>query len=143
MGTMKWQPPWWNEQHASAWERVREAMRRDWEQTKHDVHAPGGHELNQKLGDTVKQATGKEPIPADDRANPPKVVGELGWDEVEVPTEYGFAARDRFAGTYAGWTTDLERTLQREWESGGPATGRPWGSVRDHVKRGYEYPHTR
>src|SRR5581483_8090792 len=56
MGTMKWQPAWWNDGHASAWERVKEAMRRDWEQTKHDLHLKGGHELNQGVKDTVKQA---------------------------------------------------------------------------------------
>ena len=50
MATMKWQPAWWNDNHASAWDRVKEAMRRDWEQTKHDLHIKGGHELNQDIG---------------------------------------------------------------------------------------------
>ena len=48
MGTMKWQPAWWNEGHASAWDRVKEAMRRDWEQTKQDMKMKGGHELNSR-----------------------------------------------------------------------------------------------
>jgi hypothetical protein len=140
MGTMRWQPPWWNEHHASAWERVKEAMRRDWEQTKHDLHVRGGHELNQGLSDTVKQVAGKEGLPPIDEANPPKVIGQLPWDEVELPLEYGFAARDRFGATYDGWSPELEQRLRIEWESAGPATGRPWLNVRSHVRRGYEYP---
>jgi len=139
MGTMRWQPPWWNEQHASAWDRVKEAMRRDWEQTKQDVHAKGGHELNQQVGDTVKQAAGKEAIPPIDRANPPKVIGDAKWDEVELPMEYGFAARAKYGTTYNDWSPELEQTLRSEWDSGRAATGRDWRDVRDHVRRGFEY----
>jgi hypothetical protein len=52
------------------------ALRRDWEQTKKDLHL-GGRELNQSLKDTVKQMIGKQRIPAYDRANPPKLIGNL------------------------------------------------------------------
>ena len=68
----------------TSWDRVKEAFRRDWEQTKHDLHMSGGHELNQTLSDTLKQATNKEPIPADDKPNRPKVIG--GWTDAEAPT---------------------------------------------------------
>jgi hypothetical protein len=40
-----------------------EALKRDWEQTKHDFNKKAGEELNQDVGDTVGQATGKKPIP--------------------------------------------------------------------------------
>ena len=80
MGTMRWQPPWWNDEHASAWDRIKESVRRDWEQTMHDLSIHGGHELNQQIGDTLKQAAGKEAIPQDDRPNTPKVIGS--WDEI-------------------------------------------------------------
>lgn len=57
------QPSWWTEErHGSAWGRVKEAMKRDWEQTKHDLRM-GGRELDQDVDDTVKQAAGKEAIP--------------------------------------------------------------------------------
>ena len=135
MGTMRWQPSWWNEHHASAWERVKEAMRRDWEQTRHDVSMKGGHELNQGIGDTVKQATGSERIPSDDRPNPPKVVGD--WNDVELPLEYGFAAREQY-DQYSAWSSELEGTLRTEWETGRAKTGRDWRDVREHVKRGFE-----
>ena len=58
MGTKpsKWHPTWWREEtHGTAWKLVRESMRRDWEQTKHDLGL-GGHELRQSVGDTLKQA---------------------------------------------------------------------------------------
>ena len=56
----KWRPSWWSDEvHGSAWERAQEAMRRDWAQTKHDLHL-GGHEMNQSLTDTLKQAAGQE-----------------------------------------------------------------------------------
>ena len=50
MGTMIWQPAWWKEEHAGAWDRVKEAMRRDWEQTRHDLHVKGGHERRARCG---------------------------------------------------------------------------------------------
>jgi hypothetical protein len=44
--------------------KVKEALKRDLEQTKHDLNHKKGQELNQDAGDTLKQAAGKEPIPA-------------------------------------------------------------------------------
>ncbi|MDO9017846.1 MAG: hypothetical protein Q8S73_03550 [Deltaproteobacteria bacterium] len=56
-------PQWWNDNHTSTWDRVKEALRRDWEQTKNDFSSESGADLNQDVGDTVKQATGAEPLP--------------------------------------------------------------------------------
>ena len=61
--TSTWQPSWWNDSHGSAWDRIKEALKRDWEQTKQDLSLPHGHELNQSVTDTIKQAAGSEPIP--------------------------------------------------------------------------------
>ena len=58
-------PRWWREDHTSAWGRIKEAMRRDWEQTKHDFNKKAGAELNQDAGDTLKQMAGKEPVGGD------------------------------------------------------------------------------
>jgi hypothetical protein len=45
---------WWNKQNDSSWERVKEAFKRDWDQTKHDMG--GRHpDTHQNLSDTVKQ----------------------------------------------------------------------------------------
>jgi hypothetical protein len=138
MGTMKWQPAWFTDQHATAWDRVREAMRRDWEQTKQDLKMKGGHELNQGVGDTVKQAAGKEAIPSINNANPPKIIGD--WNDIELPTEYGYAARSHYKN-HTAWTNELEDTLKSEWGTARDVTGRPWDDVRDHVRRGFEAKH--
>jgi hypothetical protein len=121
-----------------AWDRVKEAFRRDWEQTWHDLSIHGGHELNQEVRDTVKQIAGKEPIPGGDRPNPPRVLGE--WIDVELPMEYGFGARAHYR-EYAAWTPELEKKLQSEWEQGRSKTGHGWAEVREHVRRGFEAKH--
>ncbi len=56
-------PAWWNDQHTSDWDRVKAALRRDWEQTKADFSVDGAVDLNQNVVDTVKQAAGKAPVP--------------------------------------------------------------------------------
>lgn len=140
MATMKDQPAWWNEGHASAWDRVKEAMRRDWEQTKQDLHIKGGHELNQGVNDTVKQASGKETIPSNDRPNPPKVIGDASeWNDVELPHQYGFAAKEKYGSSHTAWTRDLEDTLKTDWEKTKSATARGWDDVKGSVRRGYEF----
>ena len=90
-----WHPTWYRPEHATNWDRVKEALRRDWQQTRHDDLHVGGHELNQQATDTVKQATGKETIPSINDANPPKVIGALTgeWEAVETPTGIWVFAR--------------------------------------------------
>ncbi len=56
-------PQWWTDKHTSTWDRVKEALRRDWEQTKSDFSATDAADLNQEVGDTLKQAAGAAPIP--------------------------------------------------------------------------------
>ncbi len=55
-------PQWWTDKHTSTWDRVKAALRRDWEQTKADFSSDRP-DLNQDIGDTVKQSVGKQPIP--------------------------------------------------------------------------------
>jgi hypothetical protein len=56
-------PQWWTDQHTSTWDRVKEALRRDWEQTRADFSADDAVDLNQNAADTVKQAVGAQPVP--------------------------------------------------------------------------------
>jgi hypothetical protein len=123
-------PSWWTLQDSSSWDRVREALHRDWDQTKHDLHA-GGHELNQKLSDTVEQAAGTKPMPPIDKANPPKVIGQ--WEDAETAIGYGYAARDHFGDQHPEWNDDLERRLAADWN-----TERPWSEIVRYVRHGYE-----
>ncbi len=58
-------------QHEGQDSKVKEALKNDWEQTKSDL--PGGKkgtDLHQDVPDTVKQATGKEPLPPEGAQTP-------------------------------------------------------------------------
>ena len=136
--TTHWQPSWWkNEVHGDAFGRVKEALRRDWEQTKKDLHVKSGHELNQGVENTVQQALGNEGIPREDRPNPPVVIGS--WDDAELPVGYGHAARKQYGAEHPKWSEHLDSKLQSEWESGTAVSRREWGEVRPWVRHGYEY----
>lgn len=51
--------------------KVKEALKRDLEQTKHDLTGGRkGEDLDQDVPETIKQATGKEPIPPRHVPNP-------------------------------------------------------------------------
>jgi hypothetical protein len=131
-----WRPSWWSEEvHGSAWERVREAMRRDWSQTKHDLHV-GGHEMNQEMGDTLGQAAGKQHLPSINQANPPRVIGV--WGDAETPYRYGYAARQQFGATHPAWSPELEARLKNDWMEAEDQATRDWESARRFVRRGYE-----
>jgi hypothetical protein len=135
-----WRPSWWNEEvHGSAWNRVKEAMERDWTQTKHELGV-GGHELNQTAADTAKQASGSEPIPPLEQANPPKVIGD--WSEAEIPYGYGHAARRQFGSQHPQWTPELEDQLRRGWGASQTHAPIDWNAAKPLVRRGYDYDET-
>ncbi len=46
-----------------------DALERDWEQTKSDLPGLEGEDLDQDVDDTLKQATGREPVPPPDQPN--------------------------------------------------------------------------
>ena len=68
--TDKNKPTWWTPTHASAWDLMKGAMRRDWEQTKVDFGG-AGKDLNQDASDTLRQASGEAPVPSSWVANAP------------------------------------------------------------------------
>jgi len=132
-----WRPSWWsNEVHGSAWDRAKEALRRDWSQTKHDLHV-GGHEMNQDVSDTLNQAAGKKHLPDINEANPPRVIGE--WTDAEVPYRYGHAAQLYFGARYPTWSPELEAKLKTEWITAEDAASHEWEAARRFVRRGYEF----
>ena len=51
-------------------DNTKDALDRDWEQTKSDLPGLDGKDLDQDVDDTVKQAAGKEPIPSESTPNP-------------------------------------------------------------------------
>jgi hypothetical protein len=122
-------PSWWTPDHASAWERVKEAFRRDWEQTKHDL---GGAEpdLVQDVDDTVKQAVGKQPIPPQNRPN---------FEDHEPAYRFGYGARRQYGNTYREWNDDLASRLQSDWKATNPDPDEDWQQYQSAVRRGWEY----
>ncbi|HEX3772360.1 MAG TPA: hypothetical protein VHV30_15895 [Polyangiaceae bacterium] len=129
---MNSKPEWYTPADATAWERVKDAVRRDWSQTKHDLHV-GGHELNQNLNDTVAQVRGAEAIPRVDAPNPPRVVDR--WEDAEVAIDFGYACRTHYGDKYPAWSRELETKLKHDWKG-----ERPWDSVQLYVRHGYEIP---
>jgi hypothetical protein len=124
-------PKWWNEEHEGTWSRVKAAMKRDWEQTKADVSSKG-HDLDQDVGDTVKQAMGKEPIPPMNRPN--KDADD--WDTAEEGVRYGVGARSQYGADHTDWDDRLEGKLKEEWRD--MKSGRTWDEVRSSVRRGWD-----
>jgi hypothetical protein len=128
-----WHAGYYDEQkHGAAWDRIKEAMHRDWEQTKADFSKTKGQELDQDVDDTVKQAIGKEPIPPEGVPNP-----DDDFSKNEVPIEYGYVARMQYGDRYSDWNDDLERQLDSEWDAN--KTGRQFKEVKPYIRRGYEY----
>ena len=129
-------PMWWSRAHLSGWERVKEAVRRDWQQTKHDLYLKGGHELNQTLRDTVRQAIGRESIPSNDRPNPPRTMGE--WEDIERAIRFGYSARGHYGPLYPIWSSELEAHLSRDWDRTENGARQPFDDARGWVRKGYE-----
>ncbi|HWA77052.1 MAG TPA: hypothetical protein VG937_32175 [Polyangiaceae bacterium] len=124
-------PSWWNNNHTSSWDRTKEALRRDWEQTKADL-TEGGHELNQDVGDTVKQSVGKEAIPPSNRPNPPSDRDD--WDDFEPAVRYGYGARQYYGAQ--PWNDELEVKLRKDWDDSGSSNA--WERIKAAVRRGWE-----
>jgi hypothetical protein len=129
-------PNWWTDQHATGWERIREAVRRDWEQTKHDVSQKSGHQLNQDVGDTVKQAIGKESIPGNTAPNPPRIIGD--WEDIEQPISFGYAASQVYGSQHPKWDSEVEGLLKRDWEMTHAPADQNWGDAKHWIRQGYE-----
>jgi hypothetical protein len=123
---MQRNPKWWNEQTESAWERVKAVFKRDWDQTMQNAgcQQPDTH---QQVGDTVKQALGKEAIPS----------GMPRYEEIEDAYRFGFGARYQYDGQYPFWDMGLEAQLEQDWyETYGD---RHWGRYRDFIRHAWEY----
>lgn len=119
----------------SGWDRVKEALRRDWEQTKHDAGLKSGHYLHQDVGDTLSQAIGKKRIPPPESPNAPRVLAS--WTDVELAMSYGFSARSK-TGASPVWNDDVEAALRLGWEGGIDHPTTSWEDVRIYVRQGYE-----
>jgi hypothetical protein len=123
-------PTWWNDKHNSAWDHVKDAFSRDWEQTKADFSKTKGHELNQNAADTVKQATGTTTPPP---ANVPNTKVD-DFHEAEPAIRYGHGAASQYAAE-KDWNPGLESKLKTEWDD--LKSGRDWEAAKGYVRHGW------
>lgn len=124
-------PAWWNDERTSTWDRVKEALARDWEQTKHDFSKSSGQELNQDVGDTINQATGKEPLPPPGQPTPET----RNWADAEPAVRYGYGASEHYQADSA-WDDSVEGKLRGEWDD--LKSGRTWEQAKSQVRYGWE-----
>jgi hypothetical protein len=120
-------PKWWTNEHESSWDRVKAAIKRDWDQTKHDVGAKKP-DTNQNVKDTVKQAAGKESIP-------PR--GQPVYDDVEPAYRFGYGARSYYGRRYPKWDNNLESELRRDWSETYPDDD--WDTQARYIRSGWDY----
>ena len=120
-------PKWWKTEHESAWDRVKAAFKRDWEQTKHDL---GAHEpdIHQTAGDTLKQAIGEEPIA-------PR--GSPAYESTEEAYRFGYGARSEYGKRFPKWDDQLEAQLKQDWNEA--YHDRDWAAYRDSIRRAWEH----
>ena len=122
-------PAWWDTENESAWDRVKSAFKRDWDQTKHDM---GGDEpdTDQKISNTVKQAAGKEAIP-------PRF--EPTYDELEPAYRYGYGAKVHYSEDYPEWDDELEARLKEEWGTLEPSRKAAWDADREAIQHAWDF----
>lgn len=121
------QPKWWTQEHDSAWDRIKDAFKRDWDQTKHDF---GGDEpdTEQHVSDTVGQAMGSNPIP------PRGVMSEEG---AEYAYRFGYGARLKYGKDHPSWDEEMEERLAADYLSANPDSDNEWEEQRDLVRAGW------
>ena len=122
-------PAWWNSQHDSAWERTKAAFKRDWDQTKSDL-GRNEPDTNQKAGNTIRQAAGKETIPPRHTA---------AFEDVEPAYRFGYGARSYYAKDYPEWDDKLETRLREEWELTDATRKSHWDEDREAIRYGWDY----
>jgi hypothetical protein len=122
-------PSWWTDENDSGWNRVKNALRRDWDQTKHDF---GGDEpdTDQNVKNTLRQAAGKEAIP-------PR--RQLAYDDVEPAVRFGYGARSKYRADYADWNDELEASLREDWSEIAPDRKQSWREDRAAIHYGWDF----
>lgn len=113
---MKNRPSWYTNEHDSAWDRVKSAFRRDWEQTKNDFGSDKARDLNQDVDDTVRQAAGSD----------------RSFEDHEPAFRFGHAAQQQYRSAHPNWTSEIDSRLREDY-------GSDYDRDRDSIRRAYEY----
>jgi hypothetical protein len=122
-------PKWWDDDRNSGWERVKAAFRRDWEQTKADLSGgKKGEDLNQDVGDTMRQASGKQTIPGQHQANP------MDAEDIEKRVKKAEKEMDKQEKRYA---KEAGKTADRMADDRGWDRWRTWEEAEVPLMYGY------
>jgi hypothetical protein len=113
---MKNRPGWYTDEHDSAWDRVKNAFKNDWEQTKHDFGSDKARDLNQDVDDTAKQMAGSDDA----------------FENREQAFRFGHAAQRHYRSNYPTWNSDLETRLRNDY-------GTDFDRDRRYIRHAYEY----
>lgn len=130
-------PTWYSDADDSAWSRVKEAFRRDWQQTEHDFGADVP-DLDQQVRDTVAQATGSKPIPPGNMPTPHAPKSTSSYQDRDEPDyRYGYAAYRHYVpqsdAPDDAWENS-EDTIRNKWNN--PSE---WEQRREAIRRGWDY----
>jgi hypothetical protein len=117
-------PTWWSPDYDFMWDRVKKAMKRDWEQSKH------GSIARSDLGHNARQAGGMEPIPP---------LGQPAFEEWEAACRFGYGARLEFGDEYPDWDSNLEIRLARDWRTMDPTRRQTWEQDRSAIRYGWNF----
>ena len=122
-------PSWWTDDTESSWERTKAALKRDWDQTQHDLGAKKP-DTKQNVSNTVRQATGREVLP-------PR--GEPAHDKVEPAHRFGYGARLHYRSHYPRWNPELESELRSDWRDLYPERQSDWKEDVQAIRYGWDY----
>jgi hypothetical protein len=122
-------PGWWTRDHETAWNCVKEAMKRDWMQTKRDW---SGDEIDvpQNTGTTLRQTIVRKILSPCD---------QLAYETWEPAYRFGYGARLKFGSEYSAWNTNLEICLARDWRSINATRRQTWDQDREAIRYGWNY----
>lgn len=136
------QPAWWTKEHDTGWERFKDAMQRDWDQTRHDLGAKNVRDLDQDVDDTVRQAAGTQEIPPRGVPNAEPQTKEAlnvahDRDRYTEALRYGYgaASADPYRA-HKSWDDKLESKMKQEWQD--LKSGRTWDEVKSAVRSSFE-----
>ncbi|MGE4201805.1 MAG: ferritin-like domain-containing protein [Vulcanimicrobiota bacterium] len=115
-----WRASWWTREHSTAWQRVKTAFRRDWDQTKSRFRSDEGP--GQTAGDTLGQMAGTRPVPAD--------APLAGFEADEPAFRYGYCAAIHYHDR--DWGPAVEDSLRSHY-------GGEYEPARGKIFAGWDY----
>lgn len=123
-------PGWWGTDIESAWNRVKDVVKRDWGQPPDDFGASCKPDFESTMDDSVREAQGWDTMAAPEEPN---------CDEIELAFRFGYGAHVQFGGNYTYWDKDLAEFLREEWEKLPANQRRTWMEDRSTIRYGWEF----